>query len=92
MFEKMIQLSLRYAALVLVLAGVLVAYAVWQIPQMPVDVFPELNAPTVVLVSEAGGRVTGMDGTPFDPAAAHLVASNGQIHDAMLDVIKRVPA
>jgi hypothetical protein len=33
-----------------------------------------------------------MDGTPFDPAAAHLVASNGQIHDAMLDVIKRVPA
>ncbi len=32
--------------------------------------------------------MTGMDGSPFDPAAAHLVASNGRIHDAMLDVIR----
>ena len=39
---------------------------------------------------EAGGRVTGMDGSPFDPAAAHLVASNGRIHDAMLAVIRDV--
>ena len=40
-----------------------------------------------LIVAEAGGRVTGMDGTRFDPAAAHLVASNGQIHEAMLAVI-----
>ena len=40
-----------------------------------------------LIVEEAGGRVTGMDGTPFDPAAAHLVASNGRVHDAMLGVI-----
>jgi myo-inositol-1(or 4)-monophosphatase len=40
-----------------------------------------------LLVTEAGGRVTGMDGAPFDPAAAHLVASNGRVHDAMLTVI-----
>jgi myo-inositol-1(or 4)-monophosphatase len=45
-----------------------------------------------LIAEEAGGRVTGMDGTPFDPAAAHLVASNGQIHDAMLDVIRRTHA
>jgi hypothetical protein len=31
-----------------------------------------------------------MDGSPFDPAAAHLVASNGRIHDAMLGVIRDV--
>jgi myo-inositol-1(or 4)-monophosphatase len=40
-----------------------------------------------LIVEEAGGRVTGMDGSPFDPVAAHLVASNGPVHDAMLQVI-----
>jgi myo-inositol-1(or 4)-monophosphatase len=43
-----------------------------------------------LIAAEAGGRVTGMDGSPFDPAAAHLVASNGRIHDAMLAVIRDV--
>jgi myo-inositol-1(or 4)-monophosphatase len=41
-----------------------------------------------LIVTEAGGRVTGMDGSPFDAAAAHLVASNGHLHDAMLAVIR----
>jgi myo-inositol-1(or 4)-monophosphatase len=40
-----------------------------------------------LIVEQAGGRITGMDGTRFDPAAAHLVASNGRIHQAMLRVI-----
>jgi hypothetical protein len=31
-----------------------------------------------------------MNGAQFDPAAAHLVASNGHIHDAMLAVIRDV--
>jgi hypothetical protein len=29
-----------------------------------------------------------MNGSAFDPAAAHLVASNGHVHDAVLDVIR----
>ncbi|HEY6360173.1 MAG TPA: inositol monophosphatase family protein [Vicinamibacterales bacterium] len=41
-----------------------------------------------LVVEEAGGRVTGMDGTLFDPAAAHLVASNGLVHDQLLAVIR----
>ena len=40
-----------------------------------------------LIVEEAGGRISGMDGSPFDPAAAHLVASNGHVHEQMLDVI-----
>lgn len=40
-----------------------------------------------LIAKEAGGRVTGMDGSPFDPAAAHLVTSNGHVHDAILAVI-----
>jgi myo-inositol-1(or 4)-monophosphatase len=40
-----------------------------------------------LMVTEAGGRVTGMDGSTFDPVAAHLVASNGHLHGEMLAVI-----
>jgi myo-inositol-1(or 4)-monophosphatase len=40
-----------------------------------------------LLVEEAGGIVTGMDGAPFDPVASHLVASNGLVHREMLGVI-----
>jgi len=58
----------------------------WEQTLKPWDV-----AAGALIVEEAGGRITGMDGSPFDPAAAHLVASNGQIHEAMLDVIKRAP-
>jgi myo-inositol-1(or 4)-monophosphatase len=40
-----------------------------------------------LIVVEADGLLTGMDGTAFDQAAAHLVASNGAVHRQMLDVI-----
>jgi myo-inositol-1(or 4)-monophosphatase len=40
-----------------------------------------------LIVQEAGGIVTGMDGSPFRPMAAHLLASNGTLHDQMLEVI-----
>jgi CzcA family heavy metal efflux pump len=55
MLKRLIQFSLDHAALVLVLAGVLLAFAAFRIPQTPVDVFPELNAPTVVIMTEAPG-------------------------------------
>ena len=42
----------------------------------------------VLIVEEAGGRVTGMDGGPFDATAGHLIASNGALHDEMLRVIR----
>jgi myo-inositol-1(or 4)-monophosphatase len=58
----------------------------WEQTLKPWDV-----AAGALIVEEAGGRITGMDGSRFDPAAAHLVASNGQIHEAMLDVIKHAP-
>jgi myo-inositol-1(or 4)-monophosphatase len=41
-----------------------------------------------LIVREASGHITGMDGAPFDATAAHLVASNGHVHDAMLQVIR----
>jgi len=42
----------------------------------------------VLIVREAGGTVTGMDGTPLDMSAPHLVASNGRIHEGMLSIIR----
>jgi hypothetical protein len=33
-----------------------------------------------------------MDGSAFDPSAAHLVASNGAIHEQMLTVIREFRA
>jgi len=58
----------------------------WEQTLKPWDV-----AAGALIVEEAGGRITGMDGSQFDPVAAHLVASNGQIHEAMLGVIRRAP-
>jgi myo-inositol-1(or 4)-monophosphatase len=42
----------------------------WEQHLWPWDV-----AAGALVVTEAGGAVTGMDGSAFDPAAAHLVAS-----------------
>jgi myo-inositol-1(or 4)-monophosphatase len=41
-----------------------------------------------LIAQEAGGQVTGMDGSPFNPVSAHLLASNGLVHDDMLAVIR----
>ena len=42
----------------------------------------------VLLVEEAGGRVTSVDGGPFALRSGRIVASNGLIHEEMLDVIR----
>jgi myo-inositol-1(or 4)-monophosphatase len=42
-----------------------------------------------LLVCEAGGTVSGADGSPFDLFAGHVLASNGQVHGLMLEVIQR---
>ena len=41
-----------------------------------------------LIVEEAGGRVTGIDGSPFDAAAGHLIASNGHIHQQMIEIVR----
>ncbi len=55
MLSAVIRFSLRYTSLVLIAAVMLVGYAGYRLPQMSVDVFPELNAPTVTIMAEAGG-------------------------------------
>jgi CzcA family heavy metal efflux pump len=55
MLSKLISFSLRNSSLVIAMAGFLVLFAGLKLREMPVDVFPELNAPTVVIMTEAGG-------------------------------------
>jgi HME family heavy-metal exporter len=55
MLSKLIKFSLERASLVLILAGVLLAFVALRLSKTPVDVFPELNAPTVVIMTEAPG-------------------------------------
>jgi CzcA family heavy metal efflux pump len=55
MLSKLISFSLKNPSLVVAMAGFLVLFAGLKLRDMPVDVFPELNAPTVVIMTEAGG-------------------------------------
>ena len=55
MFNLLIDTSLKQRLLVLALSLVLVMYGGLIIKQMPVDIFPDLNRPTVTLLTEAGG-------------------------------------
>jgi myo-inositol-1(or 4)-monophosphatase len=43
----------------------------------------------VLLAEEAGGRVTHYDGSPFRIYTPPIAASNGLIHEAMLDVLRQ---
>ena len=56
----------------------------WERDLKPWDV-----AAGALIVGEAGGRVTKMDGTSFDARGNQVLATNGRIHDDMLDVIRR---
>lgn len=55
MLKRLIQFSLDNSILVLVMSVLILGFAAYQVPRMSVDVFPELNAPTVVILTETPG-------------------------------------
>lgn len=55
MFKALIKFSLQRSPLVLALAGLLLVVAGVYMPRIPVDVFPELNAPTITIMVESRG-------------------------------------
>ena len=54
----------------------------WEAKIQPWDV-----AAGALIVTEAGGRVSTIAGEPFRSRAGNVLASNGRIHDLMLEVI-----
>jgi myo-inositol-1(or 4)-monophosphatase len=57
----------------------------WELKLNPWD-----KAAGVLLVTEAGGRVSGITGKPFDLLGDDIFASNGLVHDQMLRVFREV--
>jgi len=55
----------------------------WETDLKPWDV-----AGGALIVAEAGGRITNTDGEPFASRGGHVLATNGHLHEAMLDVIR----
>ena len=55
MIDALIRFALRQRAAVLLLAALLTAFGAYVARGMPVDVFPDLTAPTVTVISEAHG-------------------------------------
>ena len=41
-----------------------------------------------LLVQEAGGRVTGLDGSPYSSRGGSVLATNGHVHEEMLGTIR----
>ena len=57
----------------------------WEFGLKPWDV-----AAGALLVSEAGGRVTGTEGQAMDLQEGRILATNGQLHQSMLEVLAEV--
>ncbi|HET6881122.1 MAG TPA: efflux RND transporter permease subunit [Pirellulales bacterium] len=55
MFNALIAFSLKNRSGVMVVAAVLLLFGGYQAAQLPVDVFPDLNRPTVTIMTEAHG-------------------------------------
>jgi myo-inositol-1(or 4)-monophosphatase len=49
------------------------------------------TAAGALIVEEAGGRVTALDGSAFDPYAGDVLAGNGRIHEAILAIVHGRP-
>ncbi len=58
MFDKLIQFSLQKRLIVLVTAIILLILGTYVAIDMPVDVFPDLTAPTVTIMTEAHGMAS----------------------------------
>ena len=55
MFDRLVNFSLHNRRIVMVAAVLLMVYGAFTLTRIPVDVFPDLNKPTVTLQAEAGG-------------------------------------
>jgi myo-inositol-1(or 4)-monophosphatase len=56
----------------------------WETDLKPWDI-----AAGALIVAEAGGRVTTLSGGPFRSRGGEVLATNGHVHDAMVDVIEK---
>jgi CzcA family heavy metal efflux pump len=58
MLNAVIRLALRYRMLVVVISLALLVYGSYLATQMPIDVFPDLDRPRVIIITECPGLAT----------------------------------
>lgn len=58
MFKFLLDFSLKNRLLIILSGLILMAYGVYTLSKAPVDVFPDLNKPTVTIMTEAGGMAS----------------------------------
>ena len=56
----------------------------WELSLCPWD-----TAAATLIIQEAGGRVTGFNGSKFSNYGTETLVSNGKIHKQMVEVLKK---
>src|SRR6516165_7900572 len=78
MVDKLIGWSLRYRVFVMALAAALLGWGAYTLRDMPLDVLPDLGAPTVTILVEGRGMVpTDMESLVTYPIEAALNGASG---------------
>ncbi len=78
MLDSVIRASLRYRSLVLVVSLAVLVYGSYLATQMSIDVFPDLDRPRVVIITEAPGLATEeVETLVTQPIEIALLGANG---------------
>ncbi len=68
--------------------GLCYVAAGWVEAYFHVGIKPWDLAAGLLLIQEAGGRVTDLEGAPWQPWGPRVLVSNGRVHDALLELIQ----
>jgi HME family heavy-metal exporter len=78
MLDAIIRLSLRYRFLVIMVSLILLVYGSWLTTTMPIDVFPDLDRPRVIILTECPGLATEeVETLVTQPIEIALLGANG---------------
>ncbi len=78
MLDSIIRFSLRYRMLVVVISLIVLVYGSYLATQMSIDVFPDLDRPRVVIITEAPGLATEeVETLVTQPIEIALMGANG---------------
>ena len=78
MLDSIIRLSLRYRFLVIMISLILLVYGSWLATTMPIDVFPDLDRPRVIILTECPGLATEeVETLVTHPIEISLLGANG---------------